>query len=394
MNTTEPITKPSSISEQLTESIQKSLQDHGINKARVTLELLGRNTEDPHRVASGVSTAKPDNNDVEVIILNHDGQEDADGNMNNTSVNKENSSDSKIFMYSSEVIGTNKEQPFTQLTEIKNNSPAYLPDSADTSKDNGEKECIYKETEKNLVEKTSTPMNMSGHGANPASGQPTEPHERVMLPNEAPSEQAREAEGEQPAFAADDPKALEAMAMMMDEGLLPDDVRMMMEREKNKKERIRILNTFLGKSVLLDYKKAQGHWKSSPPPPISSTPFMSAAMRTQVKRSSKVGEQSNEEGEAKAGISTASSTAPRTPKAGAGGIQVLRFTLPADNQARLDAVEQLRGSAAGEQHISAKDKYRLMMDDQQQILKRNDTSQDEYKRLLDKAIEYNRSLMQ
>ncbi|KPI85285.1 hypothetical protein ABL78_5652 [Leptomonas seymouri] len=89
----------------------------------------------------------------------------------------------------------------------------------------------------------------------------------------------------------------------------------------------------------------------------------------------------------------AGSTAPAAPRpnnAGAAGIQVVKFTLPHDEDARQSVVQQLCRSSAGSKHVDSKDRYRAMLASQKEDFNSKDKKEEKYKDLLSRAVEYNR----
>lgn len=78
---------------------------------------------------------------------------------------------------------------------------------------------------------------------------------------------------------------------------------------------------------------------------------------------------------------------PRTSEA---GIQVVKFTLPQDAEARQSAVQQLCRSSSGVKHVDSKDRYRTLLASQKKDLSRKDEKEEKYKDLLSRAVEYNR----
>lgn len=78
---------------------------------------------------------------------------------------------------------------------------------------------------------------------------------------------------------------------------------------------------------------------------------------------------------------------PRTSEA---GIQVVKFTLPQDAEARQSAVQQLCRSSSGIKHVDSKDRYRTLLASQKKDLSKKDEKEEKYKDLLSRAVEYNR----
>ncbi|EKF28501.1 hypothetical protein MOQ_007750 [Trypanosoma cruzi marinkellei] len=73
---------------------------------------------------------------------------------------------------------------------------------------------------------------------------------------------------------------------------------------------------------------------------------------------------------------------------GTNGIKVLRFTLPARGKAKEEVVSQLSTSLGGSQLLSSKDKYSMLLQEQERILRQNEEGEDEYKKLLERAVAF------
>ncbi|RNF17452.1 hypothetical protein TcG_05569 [Trypanosoma cruzi] len=73
---------------------------------------------------------------------------------------------------------------------------------------------------------------------------------------------------------------------------------------------------------------------------------------------------------------------------GVNGIKVLRFTLPASGKAKEEVVSQLSTSPGGSQHLSSKDKYSMLLQEQERILRQNEEGEDEYKKLVERAVAF------
>jgi hypothetical protein len=80
----------------------------------------------------------------------------------------------------------------------------------------------------------------------------------------------------------------------------------------------------------------------------------------------------------------------RTGVAASGVIQVVKFTMPPDMDARQSAVQQLCSSSSGGKHVDSKDRYRAMLATQKDDLTNKEAKEENYKDLLSRAVEYNR----
>ncbi|KAG5482135.1 hypothetical protein CUR178_05992 [Leishmania enriettii] len=78
-----------------------------------------------------------------------------------------------------------------------------------------------------------------------------------------------------------------------------------------------------------------------------------------------------------------------TPTCSTSGIQVVKFTLPHDQEARQAAVQQLCRSCAGTQHIDSKERYRALLAAQQEEFTAQEAKTQSYRALLSRAIEFN-----
>ncbi|CBZ33178.1 hypothetical protein, conserved [Leishmania donovani] len=72
------------------------------------------------------------------------------------------------------------------------------------------------------------------------------------------------------------------------------------------------------------------------------------------------------------------------------GIQVVKFTLPHEEEARQAAVQQLCRSSSGTQHLDTKDRYRALLAEQQNEFTAQEAKAQDYKVLLNRAVEFNR----
>lgn len=88
---------------------------------------------------------------------------------------------------------------------------------------------------------------------------------------------------------------------------------------------------------------------------------------------------------------SASTTSSMSTPAGS-AIQVVRFTMPAEQRAKSEVVAQLSRSSAGQQHISNKDKYSAMLKEQQADFTRTAAAEKEYQELVERAVEVTRQL--
>ncbi|KAG8343823.1 hypothetical protein TRVL_05352 [Trypanosoma vivax] len=84
----------------------------------------------------------------------------------------------------------------------------------------------------------------------------------------------------------------------------------------------------------------------------------------------------------------ASATAQRLSSRVGNDIKVTKFTLPQDEPAKAEVVGQLLSSAGGTQHVSSKDKFASLLRDQQKLLRKKEEVEQEYKKLLQKAVSY------
>ncbi|RNF00161.1 hypothetical protein TraAM80_07771 [Trypanosoma rangeli] len=73
---------------------------------------------------------------------------------------------------------------------------------------------------------------------------------------------------------------------------------------------------------------------------------------------------------------------------GMSGIKVVRFTLPAGGKAKEEAINQLRTSPGGVQHLSSKDKYSMLLREQDNLLRQKEENKEEYNKLVEQAVAY------
>ncbi|CBH12851.1 hypothetical protein, conserved [Trypanosoma brucei gambiense DAL972] len=69
-------------------------------------------------------------------------------------------------------------------------------------------------------------------------------------------------------------------------------------------------------------------------------------------------------------------------------IKVVKFTLPTSAKAKEEVLVQLRASAKGAQHLTNKDKFSLLLREQQAMLHDNASTEEEYQKLLQQAVSY------
>ncbi|GET87581.1 hypothetical protein, conserved [Leishmania tarentolae] len=102
----------------------------------------------------------------------------------------------------------------------------------------------------------------------------------------------------------------------------------------------------------------------------------------------------------KAGVNSLARTSPpghstnATFTPSASGIQVVKFTLPQEEEARQAAVQQLCRSSSGTQHVDTKDRYRALLAEQQSEFSAQEAKAQDYKALLSRAVEFNRLYQQ
>lgn len=73
-------------------------------------------------------------------------------------------------------------------------------------------------------------------------------------------------------------------------------------------------------------------------------------------------------------------------------IQVVRLTMPPQEEAKQEVVDQLAGSPAGQQHLSSKQRYAALLARQSKVLHDVKESDKEYQKLVERAVEFNKSL--
>ncbi|KEG13850.1 hypothetical protein DQ04_00751100 [Trypanosoma grayi] len=90
---------------------------------------------------------------------------------------------------------------------------------------------------------------------------------------------------------------------------------------------------------------------------------------------------------------TAGSSSTMGPS-GSNGIRVVKFTMPEGRKAKDEVVMQLSSSPGGAQILSSKDKFSMLLREQERILREKDASEQEYQKLLQQAITYHKQQKQ
>ncbi|KAK7195104.1 hypothetical protein NESM_000433800 [Novymonas esmeraldas] len=130
---------------------------------------------------------------------------------------------------------------------------------------------------------------------------------------------------------------------------------------------------------------------TAPPLPTAARPARLAATAAPTARTVPGGD--GDEAPSKGSVS--GSTRASSPAGhGASGIQVVKFTLPHEQEARQAAVQQLCRTSAGTQHVDSKDRYRALLAAQQNELTAQEAKAQSYKELLGRAMDFNRQQQQ
>ncbi|ESL10647.1 hypothetical protein TRSC58_01616 [Trypanosoma rangeli SC58] len=70
------------------------------------------------------------------------------------------------------------------------------------------------------------------------------------------------------------------------------------------------------------------------------------------------------------------------------GIKVVKFTMPAGGKAKEEVINQLRTSPGGAQHLSSKDKYSMLLREQDNMLRQKEEKKEEYNKLVEQAVAF------
>ncbi|RNF19557.1 uncharacterized protein Tco025E_04091 [Trypanosoma conorhini] len=70
------------------------------------------------------------------------------------------------------------------------------------------------------------------------------------------------------------------------------------------------------------------------------------------------------------------------------GIRVVKFTMPSGGKAKEEVISQLSTSQGGSQHLSSKDKYSMLLREQDKLLRQKEEGEGDYKKLVEQAVAY------